>query len=91
MPAKGTIDALELTLSSTTPVQVANGLHPSYGIEFRAADANTGLVYIGGSNVSATKGRPLAATESVFFEMLNVNALYALAAVNGEKLVRTIL
>lgn len=91
MLATGSIDVLRVAISDSTPTQIGNGFRPSYGIELKADDANTGIIYIGGPNVSSSKGRSLLAGESVFYPIGNTDQLHALSTVDGEHLIRTVL
>lgn len=79
------INADQVTVSSTVPTVVYIG-YPSLGIQVKSLTANTGLIYIGGTNVSATKCYPLSPGESLFLPLADTSLLRALAAVNGEKL-----
>lgn len=55
------------------------------GVWVRALDANTGLAYVGNSSVSSTgNGTRLAAKESVFVRIDNLNKVYVDTAVNAE-------
>lgn len=53
-------------------------------INIKALSTNTGLVYVGDSDVDSTNGYPLAAGESVALTVANLNQVYVDAAVNGE-------
>lgn len=76
----------QVTVSSSTPttVLVARGL--SVGIQIKSLSANTGLIYLGDSNVDATKCYPLNPGESIFLPLADTTQLKALAAVDGEKI-----
>ena len=50
--------------STTTSGRISNTRDKILSIEFHARSANTGLVYFGRSDVSATNGRELAAGEA---------------------------
>lgn len=55
------------------------------GVQLRAIDGNTGLVYPGNATVSSTaNGTRLAAKEPLFIRCNNVNLIYLDAAVAGE-------
>jgi len=56
----------------------------------KAANANTGIVYVGNSDVTAntadaTDGFELAAGESVMIEIDNPNKIYVFASVANQK------
>lgn len=53
-------------------------------ITIKALATNTGLIYVGGSNVSSANGLQLAAGDAVSFDMSNTNAVYLDSSVNGE-------
>lgn len=60
------------------------------GVVVKADSANTGIVYIGNSdvtagNTAATDGIPLSAGESAEIEIDNPNKLYAIASVVNQK------
>lgn len=60
-----------------------------FGVTLRADDANTGVLYIGNSDVTAgstaaTDGIPLAAGESLFLPVNNSNIPYAIASANNQ-------
>ena len=60
------------------------------GVAVKADAANSGIVYIGNSDVTAgttagTDGIPLSAGESVEMEVDNPNKLYAIASANDQK------
>lgn len=76
-----------VTVSSSAPTVVWDGDDPKIGIQVLALDANTGLIYLGNSDVNATtKNYPLAAGKSVFLPIDRCSGLRALASVNGEKI-----
>lgn len=69
-------------ITSSTPVKV--------GVTVKAADNNTGTVYIGNSTVTAgttdaTDGFELAGGESVTIEINDVNKVYAISSTTGQK------
>jgi len=60
------------------------------GMLIRADPANTGIVYIGQSDVTAnsaaaTDGLPLEAGDAVMIEVNQVNLVYAIASAAGQK------
>ena len=50
----------------------------------KALAANSGTIYVGNSSVSSTNGYQLAAGESVFLEVANLNTVNIDSSVNGE-------
>lgn len=73
--------AVQLTASSTV-VKI--------GITIKAANANTGIVYIGNSSITAgttdaTDGFEIAGGESITLEVDNVNKIYAIGSATGQK------
>lgn len=72
--------AEQITSTSYTPV---------FGVLLRADPANTGIIYIGNSDVTAgttaaTDGMPLQAGESLLLKVNNVNIPYAIASVANQ-------
>lgn len=62
-----------------------------HGVRVIADVANTGILYIGGSTVTAdtsdsTDGFPLYPGDSLFLPVNNANLVYAIASVNNQKL-----
>ena len=75
-----------LTVSDTTAEQI-NGDStsiPCKHIDIVAGIANTGIIWIGSSNVVANRGVPLYAGDVYSLDIENVNLLYAIASVNNE-------
>jgi hypothetical protein len=75
------VDATAEQITTTSVV-------PKFGILVRAAPGNSGVVYVGNSDVTAgttdaTDGMPLQAGESVLIKIDNVNKIYVIgSAVN---------
>jgi hypothetical protein len=68
-----------------TRVVLASSQALTEGVWVRALDANTGLIYVGNSSVSATAGGTrLAAKEPLFIRIANLASVYIDSAVNGE-------
>lgn len=66
-----------------TAVQLPN--IPCRKVMIIAKRANTGYIYIGGSNVTSTVyGADLGARDSMVIEVSNANLLYINSSVNGE-------
>ena len=53
-------------------------------VDMQADSANTGYIYVGGSDVSATKGIRLAAGDFYSIDIDNTADIYVLASVNNE-------
>ena len=53
-------------------------------VDVMAAIANTGIIYVGGSGVTAATGIGLYAGDVYSLDIDNVNDIYVLASVNGE-------
>jgi hypothetical protein len=73
--------AVALTTTSVTATK---------GVQLRAADANTGVVYVGKSTVTtdsadATDGYPLAAGESLFVPVDDASKIYLRATAASQK------
>lgn len=75
----------QVTISSSVPTAICSGTRPKVGVQVKSLTANTGLIYIGNSDVSSTKCYPLSPGESIFLPVGVTDSLYALAAVNNEK------
>lgn len=60
-----------------------------FGVTLKADIANTGIIYVGNSDVTAgttaaTDGFPLSAGETITLEVNNPNLLYAIASTNNQ-------
>jgi len=53
-------------------------------VDLMAAIANTGIIYVGGTNVSATIGIALYAGDTYSLDIENLRDIYVLASVDGE-------
>lgn len=75
----------------TSAVQItASSIATVLSVLVKAANNNTGIIYIGNSGVTAgttdaTDGYELAGGESVTIEVDNVNKLYAISSTTGQK------
>jgi hypothetical protein len=67
-----------------TAVALAGSQALRTGVYVTAPTGNAGLVYVGGSSVSAANGTPLAAGERVFIAVANLSTIYVDAATNGD-------
>lgn len=79
--------------SAGTAVQILNQKDKVVRIKFTAPAANTGLTYVGNSDVSATNGYPLGAAGGVdattdWIELspgsITIDTFYVDAATNGD-------
>lgn len=62
-----------------------------FGVTLKADITNTGIIYVGNSDVTAgttaaTDGFPLSAGETLTLEVNNPNLLYAIASANNQKI-----
>lgn len=60
-----------------------------FGVLLKASDSNTGIIYVGNSDVTAgttdaTDGFPLAAGDSVLLKVNNANIPYAIGSANNQ-------
>jgi hypothetical protein len=69
----------------------------SAGVQIKASDTNTGIVYIGDTSsvtantADATDGFPLSAGQGLFVPIDDVTRLYAIASAAGQKLFYAVL
>lgn len=78
----------QVTLGVTAPTvsivdKSVRGLH---GVLIKADPGNSGICYIGKSGVATTTGFPLSAGQSQFFELDDVNSIYAIGSASSQKL-----
>ena len=71
-------------ISSSSAEQLTASSVPCKHIDIMAAIANTGIIYIGGSGVTAATGIALYAGDIYSIDIENVNLVYAIASVNNE-------
>ncbi|MDD4721876.1 MAG: hypothetical protein PHR07_03920 [Acidaminococcaceae bacterium] len=70
---------------TTATTREALAAHACREVIIIAKDTNTGYIYIGGSDVSATVyGAKLAAGDSITIPISNTNLIYMDASVSGE-------
>lgn len=87
----GTVTTGSKSSIGTSAVQVnSSSIAASNSITVRADTANTGVVYIGPSTVTAnttagTDGIPLTAGESITVPLNNINIVYAIGSATGQK------
>jgi|TARA_R110002020_G_scaffold458256_1_gene675603 hypothetical protein len=84
LPSAFTAGAMDLTLAS----RKLDSFSMSSGAKLRAAPANTGIIYIGGTGggLGITSGYPLQSGESCFLELNNLNLVYAVGGITGQSL-----
>ena len=81
-----------------TEVQLSNTTNRVTWVKVKALAANSGIVYIGGSDVSATNGYELSAGNELIVPIAEMtggsesfDTLYVDAATNGDKVCWTVL
>ncbi len=90
VPASG-LDHFSKGSIGTSAVQLsASATRCAKGVQIKADPANTGVVYIGKSDVTAntaaaTDGYPLAAGEEVFIPVDLLSTIYAIGSAAGQK------
>lgn len=101
-PSTGDVDVLSSVSSAldhgsnldidTTAEQITStSFSCKFGLTLKADITNTGIIYIGNSDVTAgttaaTDGFPLSAGETLTLEVNNSNIPYAIASANNQKL-----
>ncbi len=92
MGLDATVRARTITLTAATPGQLSTGSEFSNQILVKAPSANPATIYLGGSDVSATNGYPIAAGAAVGVgdvsyrmnaQFLNMGKIYVYSAVSG--------
>jgi len=86
------LDAGTTTVTTAgTEVQISNTTNRVRWIKAKALAANSGIVYIGGSDVSATNGYELSAGNTIEINFadsggtIEFSTIYVDAATNGDK------
>jgi len=74
----------EISNSTATQIYTNTPSPLISGIQLKADADNSTNMYIGKSNVSATKGFQLAPGDGIFLPGANLSDLYALAGTNGD-------
>ena len=72
------------SISNSSATQLTGSTTPCKHVDVMAAIANTGIIYVGGSGVTAATGIGLYAGDVYSLDIDNVNDIYVLASVNGE-------
>ncbi len=76
----------------TSEIAIPNSAQAlTQGVQIRAANANAGIIYVGGTNVTAdsnpeTDGFPILAGEGLFIPIDDMNKLKLIASMAGQKL-----
>jgi len=73
---------------TTAGTAVRGTTQKAHLVAFKAAPANTGIIYIGdddAGDVASTNGFPLEPGEAIVMELNNVNDIWVDSSVNGEK------
>lgn len=68
-----------LRTTTTSPVQLGTGFTCAAGVNLKAFGSNTDLIYLGTSAVGSSYGYQLEPGENVFFNVSNINMIYAMA------------
>ena len=76
--------AVSHVAQNVTDSAVQLGSHACKHVDIMAAIANTGIVYIGASGVSATTGIGLYAGDVYSVDITNTNLLYTISTVSGD-------
>ena len=72
------------TAVSDTTAEVLTTSTACKHIDIMAATANTGIIYVGGSGVTAATGIALYAGDVYSVDIDNINDVYVLSSVDGE-------
>ena len=87
----GTFDTgANLDVDTSAEVLTSTDFDTTQGVIITADSSNSGVVYIGNSDVDAgatdaTSGIPLSAGESLFFSANNPSSIYVIASVVNQK------
>ena len=87
----GTFDTgANLDVDTSAEVLTATDFDTTQGVMITADSSNSGVVYIGNSDVDAgatdaTSGIPISAGESIFFSASNVNVIYVIGSAVNQK------
>ena len=89
---QGSLDTGSNLDIDTSAEQVTSTSYPAaVGVLFRADASNSGLVYLGNSDVTAgttaaTDGFPLSAGDAVFLQISNANLVYGIGSAVNQKI-----
>ncbi len=76
----------KLTLSAIPQAMAPATQYVKTGLQCKAGPANTGTVYLGGSDVTAVSGYPLIPGESVFLPVGELQLISAISSMDGDSL-----
>ena len=79
------ITNIGVNISDSSPTQLAGDSDCKH-VDIMANLSNTGIIYVGASNVTVARGIALYAGDVYSTDVENVNLLYALATVDNEDL-----
>ena len=83
-PAAG-FETFAVAVSDSTAASLGN--HECFRMTILNHPDNTGWIWVGGSNVSAANGIPLAPGQTQELSLNNTGSVYAIAEVGSEKLI----
>lgn len=69
---------------TTAGTRVQFAANTAKSIVVKAASANTGIIYVGGSGVTSANGFPLAAGDTVSLDINNTNVVWVDASINAQ-------
>ena len=78
--ASGRLTAGLSSAIGTTRVQLTDALPLVRGVQLRAVAGNAGIVYVGGPEVTATNGYPLAAGENIVLPVAALSQIHVIAS-----------
>jgi hypothetical protein len=81
-PLDGLIAASATVTTAGTRIQLPSNVIRT--ITIKAKPANSGVIYVGSSDVSASNGFPLAAGDTISLDLANANWVWIDSSVNGE-------
>lgn len=76
------VTVIGTTSSQVLPIEI----DVCKGVQLKADPANTGIIHIGRSNVTASTGMPLAAGEGLFIPVSDVTKISAVASAAAQNL-----
>ena len=69
-----------------TSAEVLTSSTPCKHVDLMASVSNTGIIYVGGSGVTASTGIALYSGDVYSLDIDNLNDIYVVATVNGENI-----
>jgi len=73
-----------LQVSNTTPTKFPNPMALTEGVQIRAESANTGNIYVGGTDLAAASSYFIKKDETLFIPIEDLKYVWFLADVNNE-------